>query len=456
MPFSARLHSARVFTFHRFTRPSRWSVTTRIALALFLAHLYVYAPVSTLYFQKRGFTLAQINSIHALIYLFVLVFEVPTGIVADRFGRKWAIVLGFACQLAGEVLTLFMRSYWMLVLTCLVAGLNWSFWSGAIEALIFESLPQRSPEERAAAMKRAGGVVNAAKQAGTMVAFAAAGLLFPTLEEARFRLGILITCVAVGAGLLVSLTISEKRGGSAGVAGATAPDPHDDRAPDPNAAPSPQASGPTGSLALLSQGVRLLRTDALLRRLVLLSLFTNGFELFLFGLIQPQLARSGLPGFLFGPAFGLASLLALLGTRYSYLVDRLLGPRVALLLATALPGALYLGLGASSHPGLVVALFCLQSGAMALKGPLFGAYTNARVPDTGRATTLSVISLFGSLYTGVMGLAIGWVADASLRGAFSLVGTVVLAGALLLRIDDPGGAATPATPETPAVPAATR
>ncbi len=180
-----------------------------------------------------------------------------------------------------------------------------------------------------------------------------------------------------------------------------------------------------------------MRTDALLRRLVLLSLFTNSFELFLFGLIQPQLARSGLPGFLFGPAFGVASLLALLGTRYAYLLDRVLKPRTALLVATALPGVIYLALAAVSHPVLAVTLFCLQSGAAALKGPLFGAYVNARVPDAGRATTLSVVSLFGSLYVGAMGLVIGWLADASVHGAFALVGALVLAGAFVLRVDQP-------------------
>ena len=401
------------------TPPTRWSPTTRLALALFLSHLYIYAPVTTLYLQGRGFTLAQVNSIPALIYVCVLLFEVPTGVVADHFGRKVSVVLGFACQLVGEVLFLFVRDYWMVVITCIVAGLNWSFWSGAIDALIFESLPQRTPEERTGAMKRAGGTVDAAKQLGTMVGFAAAGLLFPTLEESRFRLGILLTCVAVGCGLLVSLTVH-------------APPRHD--------APREPAS-----LPLVKQGLRLLRSDARLRRLFLLSLATNSFELFLFGLIQPPLRQSGLPGILFGPAFGLASLLGLLGTRYAYLVDRLLGPRVSLFVATALPGALYLALAVAVHPAAAVLLFCVLSGAAGVKGPLFGAYTNARVPDHGRATALSVISLFGSLYIGSMGLLIGWLADTSIPAAFAAVGTLVLAGALLLRIDDPSPPA-PADP----------
>jgi hypothetical protein len=246
-----------------------------------------------------------------------------------------------------------------------------------------------------------------------MVAFVAAGLLFPTLEERRFTVGILLTCAAVTGGLLVSLTVRE---------------------PARRGAPTREHA----SLGLIAQGLTLLRTDSRLRRLVLLSLATNSFELFLFGLIQPQFRQSGLPGFLFGPAFGLASLLALLGTRYAYLVDRLLHPRRALLVATALPGAIYLALAVATQPAVAVALFCLQSGTTAVKGPLLAAYTNARLPDRGRATTLSVVSLFGSLYVGAMGLVIGWVADISVRGAFAMVGALVLAGALLLRVDDLG------------------
>ena len=36
-----------------------------------------------------------------------------------------------------------------------------------------------------------------------------------------------------------------------------------------------------------------------------------------------------------------------------------------------------------------------------------------------------------------MGLVIGWLADASVRGAFALVGALVLAGAVVLRVDQP-------------------
>lgn len=155
------------------------------------------------------------------------------------------------------------------------------------------------------------------------------------------------------------------------------------------------------------------------------------------GLIQPYFSRLGLPGVGFGLAFSLASALGLLGTRYAYLVDRLVGSRRALLIGTALPGVIYLALAATGHPAVAVALFCLESGAAAVKGPLLSAYLNARVPSQSRATVLSVVSVLGSLYVGAMGLIFGWIADTSVPGALVCMGATVLAGTLLLRVNAP-------------------
>jgi hypothetical protein len=279
-------------------------------------------------------------------------------------------------------------------------------------------------------MKRAGGAIGAAKQLGLMVSFAASGLVVATLEESRFTLAILMTCVAVTGALLVALSVREVRHAGSDAGGGTHA--------GGGAMPS-EGARPPAAIELLKEGVRLLRGDRRFRRLVLLALFTDSFGLYLSGLIQPHFLRIGVPGVWFGLAFSVASGLAFLGTRYAYVVDRWLGPRRALLLATGMPGAIYLALALVLHPVGAVALYCAFGGVAAVGGPLLSAYQNARIPDASRATVLSVVGTMGSLYTGAAGLALGWLADVSVRGSFVVMGVVVLAGALLLRVDAPEG-----------------
>ncbi|MBA2246528.1 MAG: hypothetical protein H0W23_00250, partial [Chloroflexia bacterium] len=65
---------------------------------------------------------------------------------------------------------------------------------------------------------------------------------------------------------------------------------------------------------------------------------------------------------------------------------------------------------------------------------------NAHLPDEARATSLSLINALVTLYVGLIGLLLGWLAGRSLPWMFALIGVVVIAGSLLIRIDERKGA----------------
>ena len=85
---------------------------------------------------------------------------------------------------------------------------------------------------------------------------------------------------------------------------------------------------------------------------------------------------------------------------------------------------------------LAVVLFIVQWGAMHVAGPLLSGLYNAHIPDAARATSLSVINAVVTVYIGIGGVALGELAEWSLPGTFTLLGVVILAGALLIRVDD--------------------
>lgn len=55
-------------------------------------------PILVLYFLDRGLTLTEFMILMSTLNLSVFVFEVPTGIVADKFSRKWSICIGTLCM----------------------------------------------------------------------------------------------------------------------------------------------------------------------------------------------------------------------------------------------------------------------------------------------------------------------------------------------------------------------
>jgi len=399
----------RLFTHRTFLSPQSrpWTTTRKVALVGFFAQLFFYIPVLTPYLQARGLSLAQINSLQALLIGAGLLLDVPTGILADRIGRRRSYTLGLACQVLAESTFLVARDYGAFALAQVFAGVGYALASGSVDALVYESLPA---EGRPAAMQRAKGTIGAVYQFANLVAYVAGGFLVADLRIAHITTAMELTVLAMFLAFVGSFSIREASWGMEGRR--------------------------RGVGAFAREGLSLLRRSPPLRRVALVYLLTNAFPVYLLVLYQPYLLRAGVAGWWLGVALGLGSVLALLGQRYAYRVEAALGMRRAVLLTTAAPGVLYLLMAVIGQPLLAVLLFCAQWGIIPAKEPLFSSYLNAHIPDAQRATVLSLVNTSLSVYVGLMGPVIGWVADASLPVAFLTMGLLVLGGALALRIDE--------------------
>jgi MFS family permease len=67
----------------------------RFYLYAFFFNLQLWIPTWVLYLNiERGLTLAEIALLEAIFHIVTLGMEIPTGAVADRWGRRTSIVLG--------------------------------------------------------------------------------------------------------------------------------------------------------------------------------------------------------------------------------------------------------------------------------------------------------------------------------------------------------------------------
>jgi predicted MFS family arabinose efflux permease len=191
-------------------------------------------------------------------------------------------------------------------------------------------------------------------------------------------------------------------------------------------------------MALLRTGWKALQRNAELRQLVLISLVTNAFVAHLLIFYQDYFLQTGVSPIWLGLGLSLGSVVAFFTQLHAWRLPARLGNRKGLLIATGLPGVLYLLMAMNHHPAIAVVLFVLQWGVVQLSLPLFSGLFNAHLEEHARATSLSLINGVVTIYIGIGGVALGWLAGQSLSLMFAILGTVIIAGTVLTR---PGEAA---------------
>jgi MFS family permease len=384
-----------------------WNNITRLILVKFLSSLYFYTPYMTLFFLGRGFNYVQINSMWGIVVFTMFLAEIPAGLLADRWGRRRAVQVALLLQFLGELLFLFITDYWMLVADAAIAGIGFAFASGALEALIYDAL---KVEKREGEMNKVMGQLNGASYLGFILSFGLSGLIVPRAAQANITTAVLATVIAVGLAFILTLTLKPER------------QPEEDEET-------------TNPLQMLKSGVKLLRENKTLQRLVLLSILTVAFWDYLSQLYQPYFQDIKVPDGLIGPTLALASLFAFIASRNVHRWEAKLGPRWSLLIATLGPGLIYILLFVNRLPWLGILAVALFRGFNAMKHPLFADYNNRFIASHNRATVLSIISMLTGGYTAVMGLLIGAIADRWLLGAFLFSGIWVTVAALFIRVD---------------------
>ncbi len=112
----------------------------------FLSRLNLWAPIFILYLLDRGFSMTQITLLDAVFWLIMMVFEVPTGAVADKWGKKQSLI--FSCILIAAGLFIFglAKTYIVVLLAYFLWAVGVTFESGALSAFLYDSLKSMGRE----------------------------------------------------------------------------------------------------------------------------------------------------------------------------------------------------------------------------------------------------------------------------------------------------------------------
>jgi MFS family permease len=100
--------------------------------------------INTLFLLDAGLTVTQAFAANAFFTAGQVLFEVPTGVVADTWGRRASYLLGAATLFVATLLYLWMWSlegpFWAWAAVSVLLGLGFTFFSGATEAWLVDGL----------------------------------------------------------------------------------------------------------------------------------------------------------------------------------------------------------------------------------------------------------------------------------------------------------------------------
>src|SRR4051795_8869953 len=100
--------------------------------------------INTIFLLDAGLSNLEAFAANAFFTAGMVLFEVPTGIVADTVGRRASYLLGTLTLVVSTLLYVLLwdmeAAFWLWALVSLLLGLGFTFFSGAVEAWLVDAL----------------------------------------------------------------------------------------------------------------------------------------------------------------------------------------------------------------------------------------------------------------------------------------------------------------------------
>jgi MFS family permease len=366
--------------------------------------------VNTLFLLDAGLSLTEAFIANAAYTAGMMIFEVPTGVIADAFGRRLSYILGAGTLLVTTLAYLGLwyveADIWWWILVSALIGLGFTFFSGATEAWLVDALRATGFE---GSVETVFGKGQAAGGAATLVGTIAGGFLGQvSLAIPYLTRSFLLLAVVVAAWLWMhDLGFVPRRG----------------------VAIKPQVVG------ILRNSVKHGFGNPPVRMFLLAAPFTSGVGIWAFYAFQPYLLQLfGDPNatYLSGIAAAVFALAQIIGGSSVRWVRRVFATRTSVLIGQVLVASLALvGAGFAEWLDIptgfwvAIVLLTIMSLVGALASPMQQALLNDCIPSEQRATVLSFVSLTGSAGGVITQPALGKVADVFSLGVGYIVAGVI-------------------------------
>ncbi len=369
----------------------------------FFVDFQLWLPIWAVYLiEERGLSLTQLTALDAPFWILLIVLEVPTGAIADRYGRKVSLSYGALTNAVAVIVFGIATNFGVLLVSYMVWAAAFTLYSGADSAFVYDSLRAVGRERD---YTRLWGRARAIQAVGAIL-----GLLMGAIVAHYTTLWIPVVASGglMGVAWLVSFSFKEP--------------PRFE-----------ETEGQPSYFTVVKDAFSVAFGRPSVRYMMLLTAGVMGVGVSMIILQQPFLSEHEMPIWSFGLFLTPGQLLSMVGALVTYRVLTLLGVSRIIILMPLVVMTTAVGLGAIDYVA-AFAFYPLTTTMFAMSHVVISDYLNRRIPSANRATILSIHNMIFSLAVAGMEPLLGWLGDTwGLPVAYRIAAIIVavLAGPLL-------------------------
>lgn len=372
------------------------------ATRFFIELKSLYAVVQ-LFYLSRGLNASEIIYLSLIWSATTLLGDLPSSIIADRFGRKKTIILGIFLTALSTVILFFAKGFWQIIPVHIIGALGISFFSGADQALLYDSVKQLGQEK---SMNRIAGKYFSSASLPKIIIPLLGSLIARNLLPNQFKVLIAIDFMGMIIALIISSFLIE-----------------------------PKIKHKFESnLEYLKTGIKLILNDKVLLKLALNKILVLQAAFVYWRIYQILLQNAQMPIIYLGLVYTVFQGITFLTHWNTEKVQRFLGPINFAILPQIL-GFVGIVFSLLSTNLIVIFISCV---AVILVGtfrdPFFMTQMQARIPSSSRATATSALNTIKNSSDIPILLLIGYLASININYVLVVSGIMFAVSIIFLRI----------------------
>lgn len=363
-----------------------------IYLIIFLQGFVFYGPIATIYRRARGLSLYEIFILSSISLILMIVFEIPWGWFADRYGYKRTLILSNFMFFLSKIVFYFADSFLFFLIETLLMAISISGISGCDIALIYSSINKEDGEKII-------GRYNAAGTAGFFIAsFLSTIIIAKSIDYAA-----LLTIIPYGLAAFLTLFIKDVNDYS------------------------------QEKLTLKKSFKNVLKKKWMLVFVIAIAFVQEVQHMITVFLNQPQYLKSGINLKYFGILMAIMQTISMVSVK-AYKLTQKLGREKSLKTLFLIIGICSFILSYINSPILSVLLIATVTGSFALIHPIAVNIENQSIVTNDRATILSIYAMINNVIAAFINIIVGKATDVSVEFAFKTSSIIVFLGFITLIV----------------------
>ena len=369
-----------------------------------------------IYLASKGMSLTQLGILETIFHITSLTMEVPTGAVADLYGRRVSRIVGRICSVISVMLLLFSHSFVGYAISFIITALSYNMESGAGDALVYDSMKAVGRENE---YMKVGGNKEMIFQLANVVSFLAGGYLatksYPLAFAVTIAIGLFTVIYAFGfkEPPLAPKSLSESN-----------------QTTESNQKTELLENEDTkerySMYKQLTESFKILKGHRRLMFLILFSQFLMSFTTTVFFYLQNYMKGDGYSEFAIGSVYAVTGVLGAIMAPQVFRIEAVIKEKGILVAMPIVIALSTWGIALAKYHFLFYIPISLAEGLIFVA---LGDYINKVIPSEKRATLLSMASMVFSFFMITLFPIVGILGDyITLKGAFlvmAILGTTL-------------------------------